>query len=502
MAITKATSSAVLGRQQGDKTHDAVPSILVVGNDRDGTALRARALDRAGYIVEVAHSGPEALERLACHRFDILLSDVRMPRLSGDELQRIARERDPDLAVILITTSAGSNDAQLAVECLKQGVLDFVVQPSDLSDVVNRVEAARLRRREQRREREQRLHLERRAFEQTEQLERALNGSATALIRLLEAKDRTTFEHSRRVSELAEALARRVASSDSAFIARVRVAGFLHDIGKVGVPDAILRKGGALDDGEKETVRLHPVTGADILAPVFDAATVAMVRGHHEQIDGRGYPDGLSGSAIPLGAKIIAVADAYDALTYERPYKSKMTQESALNILIGGADRHWEESVVDAIVEMAIEEKVVSHFPHATSIGTALSVSAEFGDLHGLYSSTGASSSSSHPPVRPPALPRSDRVICAKGAIGGGTLPAIQAAFEARLGQGLTEIILDISRCDQITTEGAQRIHEMGQRARSFGGQLVVRDAAPRVWRVFEDAGLASALRFEHSEKV
>jgi putative nucleotidyltransferase with HDIG domain len=499
MAVTEISEQAALALAPVVRVPDGTPSVLVVDDEEAVAMVLARGLGRAGYRTEVARSGAEALERLALRRFDVLLSDIRMPRMRGDELQSIARERDPELVVLLITAEL---EVTVAVECLKQGVSDYLTKPFDLSDVVNRVGKALERRERSREERTRRNELERCVAAQQEQLDRTLNGSVLALVQTLQAKDEVTYRHSARVSELAATLALRVLPGDGSFAARVRIAGQLHDIGKIGVPDGILTKEGALSNEEMRRIREHPVTGANILRSLLDAEIVAMVRGHHEQVCGGGYPDGLAGEAIPFGARIIAVADAYDALTSERPYKPEITHADVLDILRRGANQHWDEDVVEAMMAMDAEGELKDIVPPTAGVQEALSLVRDLGDIRSVYPSVRSAPRQAVSTKDPLSGCDPGPVIYAKGPIEGNTLRAIQAAFEARLDRGLPEIVLDIQRCDRITPQSAQRLCEMDQQARLTGRRLVIRNASREVREVFERAGLARTLRFEHSGKV
>lgn len=177
-------------------------------------------------------------------------------------------------------------------------------------------------------------------------LQRSIGQSLLGLANALEAKDAYTRGHSERVG----AWSRRIAVGlglTAAEVETVTQAGLLHDIGKIGVPEPILRKRGALDAGEWAVMRRHPVIGAQIVSPFECLAGAAVViRHHHERRDGSGYPDGLVGDAIPLGARIVAVADVFDALTSERPYRAALSRQAAIEHLVSEAGRLLDEEVV------------------------------------------------------------------------------------------------------------------------------------------------------------
>jgi putative nucleotidyltransferase with HDIG domain len=183
-------------------------------------------------------------------------------------------------------------------------------------------------------------------------LQRAIFQSLLGLANALEAKDPYTRGHSTRVADLAGQLARRMGlpRTETEPIAQ---AALLHDLGKIGVPESILRKPGALTEAEWESMRRHPVTGAQIVSPLefFDEGAI-IIRHHHERVDGSGYPDGLKGEAIPLGARIVAVADVYDALTSRRPYRDRLGHDQAVQALLRESDRALDDRLVMLFVDM------------------------------------------------------------------------------------------------------------------------------------------------------
>jgi putative nucleotidyltransferase with HDIG domain len=203
-------------------------------------------------------------------------------------------------------------------------------------------------------------------------LQRAIFQSLLGLANALEAKDPCTRGHSTRVAGLARQLALRMDLPRSS-AETIAQAALLHDLGKIGIPEIILKKSGPLTDDEWEIMRRHPVTGAQIVAPLefFDDGAV-IVRHHHERLDGSGYPDGLTGEGIPLGARIVAVADVYDALTSGRPYRPAFTHEEAIERLHRESGRTLDTQVVSLLVEVLEASPM-----HADDSGTALDGTAD-----------------------------------------------------------------------------------------------------------------------------
>ncbi|MGH7672128.1 MAG: HD-GYP domain-containing protein, partial [Gemmatimonadales bacterium] len=276
----------------------------------------------------------EALQQLRLHKVALMLSDIRMPGTSGVDLVPQALEIEPDLAILMLTAV---NDATSAALCMQRGAMDYLTKPIELADLGRAVQRA-LKRREmllENRELNQWLKEEvttRTAELQRERhrLERVSTATLEALVNALEAKDPYLRGHSARVADLSATVAAEVGLPEEE-VERVRMAGRLHDLGKIGTREAVVNKEGPLSPEEFEHVKQHVIIGAQILAPLTHLGdVVSMVRSHHERWDGTGYPDGLSGEEIPAGGRVIAAAEVFDALTTSRPYQEKMTPEQAV----------------------------------------------------------------------------------------------------------------------------------------------------------------------------
>jgi len=320
--------------------------VLVVDDDPSVRNLLARLLTDTGRLVETAADGPSALT--ASHRtaFDLAMIDLRLPGLTGSELAALFARRHPDTAVII---ASGLDDVATAVACMRAGACDYLTKPFDLDDVVIRVERALERRGLLLESHRRHQQLEVRARRETRASRRLFLGAIKSLSSALEAKDDYTRGHSQRVSRLAGEIARSFAVEPKD-LRRLRLAGHLHDIGKIGVRESVLSKPAHLTPEEYLHVQCHPVIGERILAPiVMDPETVRIVRHHHEHYDGTGYPDGLRGPAIPFGARLLAVADAFDALTSDRPYRDSLTLNDALATLYEGSGSQWQPTIVEAL---------------------------------------------------------------------------------------------------------------------------------------------------------
>jgi putative two-component system response regulator len=314
------------------------PKRLLVVDDEEAVRVPiSRYLQSRGYEVHPAGSGGAALDLLGRLKFVGMVCDVRMPGMSGLETVPRALAADPALAVVMLT---GVNDAPTATEALSRGATDYLMKPVELPDLLHAVERA-LHRRD--------LSIERRRVEslireevalRTEELERekatlrSLTVSiAETLINAMEAKDVYLRGHSQRVAELGASMAQELGLGEDQ-VEAVRLAGRLHDVGKIGIRESILNKPGPLTPDEFAHVKDHVRIGMDILAPLRDlGVALDYVHDHHEHWDGGGYPRGLTGGAISVGGRILAAADAFDALTSKRAYREPMAPEQVIEYL-------------------------------------------------------------------------------------------------------------------------------------------------------------------------
>jgi response regulator RpfG family c-di-GMP phosphodiesterase len=318
-------------------------TILVV--DDEGGILRAlhKFLTRLGHRVETATSVRDALELLAPGRFDLVLTDLRMPEESGLELLAQVRVRSPGTRTILMSANADIPSAALAIE---RGVDQLILKPFDLQLLRDRVEQSLARRRAETAAARERELLEAQLRRRDTESKIWILRAAHALAAAVEAKDPYTAGHATRVTGYAMSIAEALGGID---LLRFRLAGDLHDVGKIGVPDSVLNKPGRLDPSEMELVRRHPETGARILEPLIDDPMVlGVVRWHHERWDGEGYPDRLAGEAIPLPARVLAVADTLDAMTSNRAYRGGLPWAVALAEIRACSGSQFDPAVVAA----------------------------------------------------------------------------------------------------------------------------------------------------------
>jgi len=305
-----------------------------------------------GFRCYEASNGAEAVELLERQPVTLVMSDMRMPRMDGIELLKQVRARWPDIAFVMITAVA---DVEVAVSCLSIGAMDYLTKPFHLEEVRARVRQALDKRRLILENRDYQERLEERVALQARRLEQLFLAGIQALAEALEVKDPYTRGHSVRVSQYAVVIARALGLDDDV-IRQIGLGGHVHDIGKIGVREEVLNKPSALTDTEYEHSMTHPVVGWRILAPLLgdDPIALNVVRSHHERMDGTGVPDGLKGELIPLEARIVAVADAFDAMTSGRPYRlAEKSFDEALQVLSECRGTQFDPHVVEATLQAA-----------------------------------------------------------------------------------------------------------------------------------------------------
>src|SRR5438105_697906 len=354
-----------------------MPYCIVVDDEARLRQILMHVMRREGFRCVEAANGAEALELLREYPVTLVLSDLRMPKMDGMALLRAVRQRYADIAVVMVTAVP---DVEQAVSCLANGAMDYLIKPFHLEEVRARVAQAMDRRRLILENRDYQEQLKVRVAAQASRLEQMFFAGVQALAEALELKDPYTRGHSVRVSQYSSILARAL-KLDHDVVRQIELGGHVHDIGKIGVREAVLNKTEKLTEEEYEHVMIHPLVGWRVLAPLLGDAPVALniVRSHHERMDGRGVPDGLVGDTIPLEARIVAVADAIDAMTSGRPYRgNELTLEEALHELQRNAGTQFDEHIV-AAVDDAIRLGELHLLPRSTGQFVAVTGGARIG---------------------------------------------------------------------------------------------------------------------------
>ncbi|HKS06327.1 MAG TPA: HD domain-containing phosphohydrolase [Gemmatimonadaceae bacterium] len=312
----------------------ALTPVLVVDDDPAVRRALIRCLERDVYICYEAGNGDEALSVMEQVDFPLVITDLRMPDRDGRALLRTVREQHPRTAVVILSADS---EVGTAVACLNDGASDYLTKPFHVGEVSARVRQSLEKRRLRLDNDAYHSHLEERIAESTRRVEEMFLTGVQSLVRALEVKDPYTRGHSERVAAWAASTSRELGLDDDT-VRQIELGANLHDLGKIGVREDVLCKSGPLTHEEYEHVMEHTVLGWRILAPLLRDAPMALeiVRSHHERYDGRGRPEGLRGDAIPLGARIVTIADAFDVMTTGRPYKENgrmlSTEEGLLEL--------------------------------------------------------------------------------------------------------------------------------------------------------------------------
>lgn len=336
--------------------------ILIIDDEPSVRELLAAQVAFLGYAHSTAGDGREGF-RLASLTPppDLVLLDLEMPGLSGLEVLRWIKALDEDIQVVVIS---GLQDLETVRLCLRDGAYDYLVKPFVLEDLGNTIARALERGRLILQNREYRENLERIVAERTHELKQTRDISIMTLAKLAESRDDATGQHLERMAAYSRRLAEEVARQGSrpeagpAFVEQLAKSSPLHDIGKVGIPDSILRKRGPLTAEETAIMRSHTTIGGDTLRTVIEqfsghtflSMAMEIAYFHHERWDGSGYPAALAGEEIPLPARIVAVADAYDAITSDRPYKSQLPHAEAVRRIRTDRGAHFDPQMVDAFL--------------------------------------------------------------------------------------------------------------------------------------------------------
>jgi putative two-component system response regulator len=309
------------------------PRVLCVDDEPIILRLLGRMLGESGMDVVTSGEPVAALDLFSADRFDLVITDIRMPGMSGHELVQRIRAVDPQVPVLVIT---GQGTVENAAAMLRNGANGMLRKPFTFAELMQEVDDALERARERRDALELRL------------VSPLLDGVALSWSKALENRDLETAEHCRSLGAYGERMAIEL-GLDRKLQTTIRIGGFLHDIGKIGIPDRILLKPGPLTDEETADMRRHSQIGAEILGQVHDSlADVAdIVRHHHEHWDGNGYPDHLRLHGIPIGARVIAVADAFNSMTIDRPYRRALSAERAWDELARCAGTQFDPECVE-----------------------------------------------------------------------------------------------------------------------------------------------------------
>jgi len=347
--------------------------ILIVDDEPNIRMILSRHLSKIGYPCTLAENSQRAMELLETEPYALVITDIRMPGRDGVWLLQALKAKWPDTAVLMITAL---DDSQIAINCLKLGAYDYLIKPLHLEEVTLATQSALEKRRLVLDNKQYQEDLEAKVVERTAKLQEALadleinyDHTLEALVAALDAREHETGNHSKRVAQYALVLSD---SFDMSNLDRLDIyrGAFLHDIGKIGVSDNILLKPGKLTPDEWTEMQRHPSIGYNILKQIgFLDGALKTVVSHHERFDGKGYPKGLRGEEIPLGARIFSVADAFDTMTTDRPYRKALTYPASRDEILRCSGSQFDPKVVEAFLKITerdwLECQRASRDPHS-----------------------------------------------------------------------------------------------------------------------------------------
>jgi len=303
---------------------------LIIEDDIPYAEMLKVALEHYNYAAYAAFSSTGGMDILRQKKVDIVLSDVSLPGFSGIEIAKRLGKMYLDIPIVLLT---GLNDLTLAKNALRNGASDYLIKPVKMEELPIVIER----------------NLERKRLESKRLQKNTSNillKALKALMRALDAKDQYSSGHSQRVVKLAMMMAEELQLNDDDSYT-LQLAAYLHDIGKIGMPDSILKKADSLEDYELRKAKDHPVIGSKIISEIEELADVAsIVRHHHERFDGSGYPDGLKGDAIPFFSRILAILDAYEALVSDRVYRKAIHTKQAIEEIQKNTGKQFDPYLV------------------------------------------------------------------------------------------------------------------------------------------------------------
>lgn len=333
--------------------------ILIVDDEEAIREVLASLLEATGYQCATATNGAEGLKQLETDRFDLVLSDILMPVMDGLELLGKLHQREPQVPVVMVTAM---HDISAAIGALRAGAYDYVLKPFERDQLYFSVRRALEHRRLVIENRNYQSGLEILVQERTKQLSQALRDleksydyTLEAFAGALDLKDAETEGHCQRVTSYTIMIARNM-GVESRLLRQIARGAFLHDIGKMAIPDSILRKPGPLTDEEWRVMKKHAEIGYSVLRNIpFLHQAAEIVLTHQERYDGKGYPSGLRAEEIPIGSRIFAVADAFDAMISERPYRRALPVEAARDEIIRNAGTQFDPRVVEVFLGLPQE---------------------------------------------------------------------------------------------------------------------------------------------------
>jgi response regulator RpfG family c-di-GMP phosphodiesterase len=375
--------------------HSVTPRVLIVDDEASVRKVMAAVLTQVGVSCETAASAEEALRVLETHEMDAVISDLQMPGMSGMDLLAKVRQSYPQTVFLMVT---GVDDTRVGIQAMRQGADDYIVKPQQVDAnivLASLTRALHVKRLEQEVE-NYRHHLEEIVAEQTQQLrealrqiERSYDHTLEVLGAAIDLRDSPTAGHSRRVFLYSIEIAKAMGGLENQ-MRNIAMGAWLHDIGKLAISDAILLKPGPLTDEEREIMQRHVQIGYDLVKGIpFLADAAEIIFAHHERCDASGYPRGLKTEDIPVGARIFAVADTFDAMTSDRPYRRALPFETSREVIERGAGKHYDSQVASVFLSIPGETWEVIRRETAAIQAFAFATASDIQALSKLVKSEG-----------------------------------------------------------------------------------------------------------------
>ena len=323
--------------------------ILIVDHDESMRFLLRDILSNKGYKCDLACDGYECIEKCKTTEYDLILLDIYMPNLDGLETMQLLNKSNVHASILMLSSSSDIDNVKSA---LKQGAYDYICKPFEIKEIETTAERGIERTKLIRESKFYQQQLEKKVIEQTSELMDLYANTLEGMVLALDLREQETGYHSYRVTEYSLMLARNLKLSHEELSIIVKGA-LLHDIGKIGIPDSILLKNEELTKNEWEIMKTHPQLGYNILKKInFLEESAKILLTHHERYDGKGYPNGISGSEIPIGSRIFSIVDALDAMTSNRIYREAVGFEEAKQRIIDSSETQFDPEVIESFAQI------------------------------------------------------------------------------------------------------------------------------------------------------